>query len=66
MKMNNKKKGYVLALVIVLALVMTITVTSAFTIIMRYMFFAKDNLQNVKSDVAYIDVVSEVNAYAYV
>ena len=43
---NKKKKGFVLATVIILILVMTITVTSAFTILMRYMFFARDNLQN--------------------
>ena len=44
---NVNKKGYVFATVIILILVMTITLTSAFTIIMRYLFFAKDHLNEI-------------------
>lgn len=57
--MNNKKKGYVLAVVMILTLVMTITVTSAFTIVMRYMFFAKNSLQELNST-AFYNVIEEV------
>ena len=46
--MNNhkKQKGYVLAIVIILTFVMTVTIASAFTLIMRYMMFAKKDLGN--------------------
>ena len=41
---SKKKNGYVLVTVIIFILVMTITVAAGFTIIMRYMIFARDNL----------------------
>lgn len=53
--MKNKKKGYVLAIVIILTFVMTITVTTAFTIVMRYMFFAKNDLNDMNNQVIYND-----------
>ena len=54
--MNNKKnKGYVLALVLILTFVMTIAVTSAFSIVMRYMFFARNDLNDMNGQVIYID-----------
>ena len=53
---NKKKKGYVLAVVIILTLLMTITVASAFTIIMRYMFFAKNNLQSLCEQATNCDI----------
>ena len=47
---DKKKKGYVLAVVMILTFIMTITVTSAFAIVMRYMFFAKNNLQDLGTE----------------
>ena len=44
MKKANKKKGYVLVVVMILSLLMSITVVSTFTIVMRYMFHARDNI----------------------
>ncbi len=61
---NNKQKGYVLAVVLILTFVMTITVTSAFTMIMRYMFFAKNNLQELDGQVIYNDTFEEVDVDA--
>ncbi len=43
---NKKKKGYILAVVLLLVLLMTIVIAATFTILMRYMFLAKDNLLN--------------------
>lgn len=61
---TKKKKGYVLAVVIILTFVMTITVTSAFTIIMRYMFWAKDSTQDLNGKAIYYDIGEEVDPYA--
>lgn len=44
---SKKKNGYVLVTVIIFILLMTITVASGFTVIMRYMLFARDNLQSI-------------------
>ena len=46
MKKNKAKKGYVLAIVIIFTFIMTVTVASTFTLIMRYMTFAKKELSN--------------------
>lgn len=46
MKKNKTKKGYVLAIVIIFTFVMTVTIASTFTLIMRYMMFAKKDLNN--------------------
>ena len=46
MKKNKAKKGYVLAIVIIFTFIMTVTVASTFTLIMRYMTFAKKELNN--------------------
>lgn len=54
--MWNKKKGYALAVVIILIFVMTIIIATAFNIIMRYMFFARDNLQNLGENSLYISL----------
>ena len=43
---NKKQKGYVLAIVLILVLLMTIIIASAFTILMRYMLSAQDNLNS--------------------
>jgi hypothetical protein len=43
---NNKRKGYVLALVLVIGLVMAATAASTITIIFRYMIHAKENIPN--------------------
>lgn len=60
-----KKKGYVLAIVLILTLVMAMTVTSAFTIVMRYMFFAKSNLEDLGTGTSiYQDIGEEVNTNA--
>lgn len=61
---NNKQQGYVLAVVLLLTFVMTITVTSAFTMIMRYMFFAKNNLQELDGQVIYNDTFEGVDVDA--
>lgn len=53
MMKRTKKKGYVLAVVIILALVMTIMVTFAFTIIMRYMLWAKDKTSDLSGQAIY-------------
>ena len=42
--MNNKRKGYILVIVMVLSLILSITAVSTFTIVMRYMFHAKENI----------------------
>lgn len=55
MKLINKK-GYILAVVMILTLIMTIVVTSAFSIIMRYMFFAKNDLQELCKFDLYYDI----------
>ena len=57
---NNKKKGYVLAMVIILSLIMTIVVASAFTIIMRYMNFAKRNTEKLSGEAIYSCLYWEV------
>ena len=44
MKNHKTKKGYALAIVIVMAFILTLTVASTYTIIIRYMFFAKKDL----------------------
>ncbi len=49
MKKANKKKGYVLVVVMILSLLMSITVVSTFTIVMRYMFHARDNIGNMNT-----------------
>ena len=41
---NNKRKGYVLALVLVIGLVMAATAGSTITIIFRYMIHAKESI----------------------
>lgn len=62
---KNKKKGYVLAVVMILTFIMTITVTSAFSVVMRYMFFAKNHLQELSGNkIAYVDVWEELNLHA--
>ena len=53
---KTKKKGYALAVVIIIALVMTIIVTAAFSILMRYMFWAKDDLQDIGGQVIYCGI----------
>ena len=64
MKKNNKQKGYVLAIVIILTFVMTVTIASAFTLIMRYMMFAKKDLGNfVDNNNAAIVVIGEEVRY---
>lgn len=59
---NNKKKGYALAMVIILSLIMTIVVTSAFTIIMRYMNYAKSNTESLSGRAIYCCLAPEVDA----
>ena len=63
---TKKKKGYVLAVVIILTLIMTIIVTTTFTIIMRYMFWAKEDAQKFNNSTISYDIGEEVNANAYV
>ena len=64
MKKNNKQKGYVLAIVIILTFVMTVTIASAFTLIMRYMMFAKKDLGNfVDNNNAAVVVIGEEVRY---
>lgn len=58
---NKKKKGYVLAVVMILTFIMTITVTSAFTIVMRYMFFAKNDLEKLGTEAIYYNVDGEAD-----
>lgn len=57
---RNKKKGYALATVIILILVMTITVAAGFSIIMRYMFFARDSLEKLSQNTLYYNIINEV------
>ena len=64
MKNKKKQKGYVLAIVIILTFVMTVTIASAFTLIMRYMMFAKKDLGNfVDNNNAAIVVIGEEVRY---
>ncbi len=51
---DKKKKGYALAIVIILIFVMTVVVLMVFNILMRYMFFARDNLQSLGEGVAFM------------
>lgn len=46
---TNKRKGYALVMVMVLSLIMSITVVSTFTIVMRYMFNAKEDLSSIEA-----------------
>lgn len=64
MKSNQKKKGYVLAFVLILSFVMTTTIAATFTIVMKYMFIAKHDLQDsVSPETAYYQS-QEVEHYA--
>lgn len=64
MNNNKKQKGYALAIVIILTFVMTVTIASAFTLIMRYMMFAKKDLGNfVDNNNAAIVVIGEEVRY---
>lgn len=58
--MHNKKKqkGYVLAIVILLTFFLTVTVASTFTIVMRYMMYAKRNLNELQTT-TYYEVIEE-------
>ena len=51
--MNNKnakkKKGYMLVIVMVFSLILSITAVATFTIVMRYMFYAKGALGGMNS-----------------
>lgn len=53
MKSNKlkKRKGYVLAVVMILSFVMTVTIISTFTIVVRYMTSAKNNLNDLSGTV---------------
>lgn len=63
---NKKKRGYALAVTIILILIMTIAVTAAFTIIMRYMFWARDNLQGLqKANINFYNFVERININAF-
>ena len=44
MKHNKKQKGYALAIVIILTFIMTVIITATSILIMRYMMFAKKDL----------------------
>ena len=44
MKKNKKQKGYALAIVIILTFIMTVIITATSILIMRYMIFAKKDL----------------------
>lgn len=57
---NEKKKGYVLAIVIILIFVMTMVVTSAFTILMRYMLAAKNDLQNLSEETLTQNIIGDI------
>ena len=57
---NEKKKGYVLAIVIILIFVMTMAVTSAFTILMRYMLSAKNDLQNLSEETLTQNIIGDI------
>ncbi len=57
MKKANKQKGYVLVVVMILSLLMSITVISTFTIVMRYMFHARDNIGSIDS--VYYNITQE-------
>lgn len=60
----KKKKGYVLAVVIILTLIMTIIVTTTFTIIMRYMFWAKEDTQKLNGTTLGYEIEEGVEANA--
>ena len=65
MKITNKKKGYVLVFVMVLSFIMTVTLAATFTIVMRYMFMAKNDLHDsITEQTAYHDV-EEIEAYGW-
>ena len=51
---DKKKKGYAFAIVIILIFVMTVIVLLVFNVLMRYMFFARDNLQSLGEGVAFM------------
>ncbi len=59
-KYNKKKKGYVLAIVIIVIFIMTMTVTSAFTILMRYMLAARGDLQNLSEQALNQYMIGEI------
>ena len=54
----KKQKGYVLAIVILLTFFLTVTVASTFTIVMRYMMYAKRNLNELQTT-TYYEVIEE-------
>ena len=58
MNKNTKQKGYVLAIVILLTFFLTVTVASTFTIVMRYMMYAKRNLNKLQTT-TYYEVIEE-------
>lgn len=43
-KTKKKQKGYVLAIVMIITFVMAVTMASTFTILFRYLTYAKKNL----------------------
>lgn len=47
---TNKRKGYVLALVLVIGLVMAATAASTITIIFRYMIHSKENINDLSGE----------------
>lgn len=65
MKSTNKKKGYVLVFVMVLSFIMTVTLAATFTIVMRYMFIAKNNLHSSITEPAVYHDVEEIEAYGW-
>ena len=65
MKITNKKKGYVLVFVMVLSFIMTVTLAATFTIVMRYMFMAKNNLHDsITEQTAYYEIEG-IEAYGW-
>jgi flagellar basal body-associated protein FliL len=55
--MNKTRKGYILIIVMVLSLVLSITAVSTFTVVMRYMFHAKENANDLQT--ACIEIYEE-------
>ena len=64
MKNDKKKKGYVLAIVMIISFVMTFTIAATFTVVMKYMFIAKNDLQDTIAEKAYYYNVEEGDVYA--
>lgn len=61
----KKRKGYVLAVVMILSFVMAVTLISTFTIVVRYMSTAKNNLNDLSGETGiYNGAYEEVYPYA--